>query len=158
MVRSFPPGSKKNMGFLNFTLRGFKQPQEIIADTLGKLEQEALEAIWFLGDASVREVYQQVGGKYAYTTLMTTLDRLHKKGLLKRRKVGRAFYYRQAFSPRELETGIVSGVIEGLLGRRGGKAEPILACIVDAVSERDQALLDELERLVQEKKRELEEA
>ncbi len=45
-------------------------------------------------------------------------------------------------------------VLGDLLDRSGG-AEPLLACIVDAVSEHDRALLDELQRLVEEKRREL---
>ena len=46
-------------------------------------------------------------------------------------------------------------VLGGLLeGSRGG-AEPLLACIVEAVSERDRALLDELHRLVEEKRHEM---
>ncbi len=145
------------MGFLKFTLRGFKHPQELFDDSLGKLEREVMDAVWYLGESSVREVQRRLGEENAYTTLMTTLDRLHKKGLLSRRKVGRAFLYQQAVSRRELESGMVAGVIDSLLGRRSGKVEPVLACIVDAVSERDHALLDELERLVQEKKREREE-
>jgi predicted transcriptional regulator len=146
------------MSFLGFRLRGFRQPRELFDDSLGKLEREVLDAVWFLGEASVREVQLRLGEEHAYTTLMTTLDRLHKKGLLTRRKEGRAFLYQQAVSRRELENGIISGVIDGLLGRKNGAAEPVLACIVDAVSERDHALLDELEKLVQEKKRQRDEA
>ena len=146
------------MGFFKFTLRGFKQPQELFDDSLGKLEREVLDAVWYLGESSVREVQQRIGEENAYTTLMTTLDRLYKKGLLSRRKAGRAFLYQQAVSRRELESGMVAGFIDSLLGRRSGTVEPVLACIVDAVSERDHALLDELERLVQAKKREREES
>lgn len=143
------------MNLLNFTLRGFKKPRELVGETLGKLEREVLESVWQIGEASVRDVHVRFGERVAYTTLMTTLDRLFKKGLLERRKEGRAFFYRQSVSRRDLERGIAAGVIDGLLGRREETAEPVLACIVDAVSERDRALLDELERLVQEKKREL---
>jgi hypothetical protein len=55
-------------------------------------------------------------------------------------------------SRAELEQGITEDVIDALLG---GAAEPVLACIVDAVGERDRELLDELERLVHEKRKEL---
>ena len=79
---------------------------------------------------------------------------LYKKHLLARRKLGRAFLYSPAVSREQLETGIREDVIEGLLDGTEG-IQPVLACIVDAVSERDRELLDELERLVQEKKRQL---
>jgi predicted transcriptional regulator len=87
---------------------------------------------------------------------MTTLDRLHKKGLLTRRKEGRAFLYSPRVTRAEMEQGVTKDVIDGLLGNTAATGvEPVLACIVDAVSERDRELLDELDRLVKEKRREL---
>jgi predicted transcriptional regulator len=114
-----------------------------------------MEAVWRRGEVSVREMHSAFGERMAYTTLMTTLDRLHKKGLLDRRKDGRAFLYSPRVSPEQFQQGIAKGVIEGLLGRGAEGVEPVLACIVEAVSERDRALLDELDRLVKEKRREL---
>jgi len=146
------------MRFPRFTLRGFKRPREIVS--LGKLERQVLEEIWRRGAAvSVREMRAAFDERLAYTTLMTTLDRLYKKGLLERRKDGRAFLYSPRCTREELERGIAADVIDFLLGRaRDGEAagEPVLACIVDMVSEHDYALLDELDRLVKEKRRELE--
>jgi predicted transcriptional regulator len=78
---------------------------------------------------------------------------LHKKGLLDRRKEGRAFFYSPRFSPDEFERGVARELINKLLGRGSDGVEPILACIIDAVSERDRALLDELDRLIKEKRR-----
>jgi predicted transcriptional regulator len=87
---------------------------------------------------------------------MTTLDRLYKKGLLVREKEGRAYLYSPRVTREEFERGVAEDVLGGLLERNSGGAEPLLACIVDAVSEQDRALLDELHRLVEEKRRELE--
>jgi predicted transcriptional regulator len=141
---------------MEFRLRGFRRPREVISTALGRLEREVMEETWRHGEMSVREVYQLFQERIAYTTLMTTLDRLHKKGLLNRRKTGRAFLYSPRFSPQEFEQSCAVDVIEGLLGLPGAEGvEPVLACIVDAVSERDRSLLDELDRLVKEKKREL---
>ncbi len=86
---------------------------------------------------------------------MTTLDRLYKKRLLDRRKDGRAFFYSPAVSREEFEHGIREDVIDGLLGPEAEGVQPVLACIVDTVSERDRQLLDELDRLIKDKKREL---
>ncbi len=122
---------------------------------LGKLEREVMEETWRRGETSVREIHLRFGERLAYTTLMTTLDRLFKKGLLARRKQGRAFLYTPRFSRAEFENEVAGDVIEGLLGGGVGRAEPILACIVEAVSERDHELLDELDRLIKEKKRAL---
>ena len=138
-----------------FLLRGFRRPREVASIALGKLERQVLDEAWRRGELSVRDVYVTFGEKIAYTTLMTTLDRLHKKRLLDRRKNGRAFLYVPAMSREEFEHGIREDVIDGLLGSGAEGVEPVLACIVDTVSERDRELLDELDRLVQEKKREL---
>jgi predicted transcriptional regulator len=86
---------------------------------------------------------------------MTTLDRLYKKQLLIRRKDGRAFLYSPAVSREQFEHGIREDVIDGLFSDGSKGIQPLLACIVDTVSERDRQLLDELDRLVKEKKREL---
>jgi predicted transcriptional regulator len=122
---------------------------------LGKLERQVLEEAWQCGEVSVRDIFVAFGEQVAYTTLMTTLDRLYKKKLLERRKDGRAFVYSPAVSREQFEHGIREDVIDGLLGAGAEGIEPVLACIVDTVSQQDRELLDELDRLVQQKKREL---
>jgi predicted transcriptional regulator len=140
-----------------FKLRGFKRPQEVIGVSLGPLERQVMTIVWNHGEVSVRDVCAAIEHPSAYTTLMTTLDRLHKKELLARRKEGRAFLYSPRCSPEQFLHGITQDLIHGLLSREDGGAQPVLACFVEAVSERDRALLDDLERLIQEKRRRLQE-
>ena len=141
---------------LRSTPQKFKRTGEV-ASKLGPLEREVMELIWRrpeeAAEVSVRDIHMAFEGRLAYTTLMTTLDRLRKKGLLERRKEGRAFFYSPRFSPDEFERSVARDAINMLLGRGSNGVEPILACIVDAVSERDRALLDELDRLIKEKRR-----
>jgi predicted transcriptional regulator len=137
-----------------FLLRGFRRPSEMALAALGPLERQVLDETWQRGEVSVRDICVALDEQIAYTTIMTTLDRLYKKRLLDRRKSGRAFLYCPAVSREQLETGIREDVIEGLLDGTDG-IQPVLACIVEAVSEKDRELLDELDRLVQEKKRQL---
>ncbi len=137
-----------------FLLRGFRTPRDVATQALGPLEQRVLQEAWGRGEVSVRDIFVSFEKRVAYTTLMTTLDRLFKKRLLDRRKQGRAFLYTATVSPEELESGIQEDLIDGLLGGTRG-VEPILACIVDAVSERDKSLLDELDRLIKEKRAQL---
>jgi predicted transcriptional regulator len=139
-----------------FTLFGFRRPREVVSSTLGKLERTVMEEIWARGRVSVGEIHRSLGEGTAYTTWMTTLDRLYKKGLLVREKEGRAYIYSPRVTREEFERGVAEDVLGGLLERNSGGAEPLLACIVEAVSEQDRALLDELHRLVEEKRRELE--
>jgi predicted transcriptional regulator len=138
-----------------FVLRGFRRPSEVASLALGKLERQVLDQAWARRETSVRDLYLAFGETIAYTTLMTTLDRLFKKHLLNRRKDGRAFLYSPAMSREEFEHGIREDVIDGLLGNGAEGVRPVLACIVETVSEHDRELLDELERLVKQKKREL---
>ena len=143
------------MTIQRFRLRGFDRLSDAVMDSLGELEQKAMREIWRRGETSVGSLCEHFDGAYAYTTLMTTLDRLFKKGLLTRRKEGRAFIYTSVYSLQEMERGVTHDVISKLLDSSIGRAEPVLACIVDSVSERDTLLLDELERLVIEKRRQL---
>jgi predicted transcriptional regulator len=138
-----------------FTLFGFRRPREVVGSALGKLEKTVMEEAWRRGRVSASDIYRAFGERNAYTTWMTTLDRLYKKGLLGREKEGRAYLYSPRVTREEFERGVAEDVLGDLLGRSG--AEPLLACIVDAVSEHDRALLDELHRLVEEKRRELRE-
>jgi predicted transcriptional regulator len=137
-----------------FLFWGFKSSREILENSLGALERSVMELVWARGEISVREARADADGAVAYTTLMTTFDRLYKKGLLGRRKVGRAFMYAAAASRTEIEGAVASELVRSLL-QREGEPLPVLSSLVDAVSERDRALLTELERLIREKRRTL---
>ena len=118
----------------------------------GPLEERVLEALWRSPQGlSVREVRLSLGDGLAYTTVMTTLDRLYKKGLLERQRDGKAFRYTTRASRETLGARALRRWLLRLLGR--GPARPILASLVDAVGEHDRALLPELTRLVREKER-----
>lgn len=70
---------------------------------LPPLELEAMKALWQLGEATVREVNRELNRRrpLAYTTVMTLLDRLARKGVAGRRKQGRAHIY-HPLVPREV--------------------------------------------------------
>jgi predicted transcriptional regulator len=138
-----------------FLFWGFKSSQQMLENTLGALEREAMALVWSHGEISVRDACVQLGSTVAYTTVMTTMDRLFKKGLLARRKVGRAFLYRASATREEMEGAVAAELVQSLL-QRDGEPLPILSSLVDAVSDRDRALLDELERLIREKRRQVE--
>jgi predicted transcriptional regulator len=136
-------------------VRGFRRPAEVAEQALGTLEREVMELLWSrTSESTVGDVRAELGGDAAYTTLMTTLDRLYRKGLLTRRKDGRAFRYSPRLQRAEFERVLTSEMIGGLL-TPGAAVGPILSSIVDAVSDRDRAALDDLERLVREKRRDL---
>jgi len=139
-----------------YRLRGSQRLSDAVVDSLGELERKVLVEVRRQGSANVAVICDSLDRSYAYTTVMTTLDRLYKKGLLDRSKTGRAFIYSARFSVEELERGLTADVMSTLLDTDPASVTPVLACIVDSVSGRDRQLLDELERLVREKRRELE--
>lgn len=101
---------------------------------LGPLEHRVLDALWARNaPARVRDL-QPSFSDIAYTTLMTTLDRLHRKGVLERILDGRAFAYRPRFT----------------------RAEAVVSFFVDEAGPLDAETLDALEHLVRERRRVLE--
>ena len=117
----------------------------------GHLERNVMEIMWQVETASVRDVQTRLPGRPAYTTVMTTLDRLFKKGFVKRERKGRAFLYAAAHSRTQVETAVAAGLLTGFLEE--GRARPLLSNLVDVVAEQDEALLDELDALIRERKR-----
>jgi predicted transcriptional regulator len=136
-----------------FLFWGFKSSRDFLERSLGSLEREVLALVWERGEITVRDACDRLDSTIAYTTVMTTMDRLFRKGLLTRRKTGRAFAYRAAASREDVERAVAADVVESLLHAEGAEPLPILSSLVDAVSDRDRALLDELERLIREKRR-----
>jgi BlaI family transcriptional regulator, penicillinase repressor len=120
---------------------------------LGPLEWRVLEALWQRADsASVRDL-QPLFSEIAYTTLMTTLDRLHRKGVLARTKQGRAFLYQARLTRAEFESARAADAFRVAL--EGGGGSLALSYFVQAVGERDRELLDELEALVRARRAEI---
>ena len=101
------------------------------------LELECLKALWRLGEGTVHDVRGALAPDraLAYTTVMTVLDRLEKRGCVTRRKSGRSFIYapkltRETMRERavkELAGGFFDGSEEALLGylrERAARAAP----------------------------------
>ena len=121
---------------------------------LGPLETKVLELAWARGEMSVRDAAEGLAPQLAYTTVMTTLDRLFKKGVLQRRRVERAFFYSPRYSRQEMQTRQAGDFVKGLL-QAESSPELLISCLVDAVGQYDEALLLELERKVADQREEL---
>jgi predicted transcriptional regulator len=116
-----------------------------------------MNVIWAGEGLAVRDVQARLARQVAYTTVMTTLDRLFKKGVLVRRQSGRAFLYSPAVTRAQLQARIAGRVLAGLLHARDGEAAPVLSNLVDSVGSEDggEHLLETLEQMVREKRRQL---
>ncbi|MCC7184608.1 MAG: BlaI/MecI/CopY family transcriptional regulator [Acidobacteria bacterium] len=120
---------------------------------LGPLEWRVLDALWRRDQPGTVRDLQPSFPEIAYTTLMTTLDRLYRKDILNRTKEGRAFVYapllsRAAFDSQRATRALLTAV------ERGGGARPVLSCFVEAIGNHDEALLTELETLVRARRAE----
>jgi predicted transcriptional regulator len=122
---------------------------------LGPLEIDVMEMMWKFGASNVRDVVGRLERKLAYTTIMTTLDRLYKKGLLDRELTDRAFVYRAKLSREEWDRRRAGEMMAGFLAGPEESRHVLLSCLVDAVGTHDAILLDELEKKIQQKREEL---
>jgi predicted transcriptional regulator len=121
---------------------------------LGPLECRILEEVWSRKSLTVRELLADGKIRLAYTTLMTTLDRLFKKGLLDRTEEGRAFRYSSRCTPAEVPRFVaVTGMRRWIESTRPSTLP--LSYFVEAISAHDARLLDELRVLVERKRLEL---
>jgi predicted transcriptional regulator len=123
--------------------------------SLGRLEFDLMQILWSRGECSVRDVVQRLDRPLAYTTVMTTLDRLYKKGLLDRRMPDRAFLYSARLSHQEWERRRAGSLVAGFLDGTCPSRELLLSSFLDAVGEHDALLLDELEKKIRRKRKEL---
>ena len=85
----------------------------------------------------------------AHTTVLTTLDPMHRKGYLTREKRGKAFVYSPRYSPEEFGHAMAEEVVGALLGQF---TEPAISAFIDLVAQEPGAL-DHLERLIEERRR-----
>jgi predicted transcriptional regulator len=122
---------------------------------LGPLELAVMDIVWARADSNVRDVSARLERPLAYTTVMTTLDRLYKKGLLERRKSDRAFVYSAKLSRREWEQQQAGELVAGLLANPKHSNEVLISCLVDAVGQHDEALLDQMEEKIRARRKEI---
>jgi BlaI family penicillinase repressor len=99
-------------------------PRRSVLD-LAPLELDCMNTLWPMGEASVRQIRDQLAGRLprAYTTIMTIMDRLARKGVVERRKTGRAYVYRPNLSAEEARTQALGQVVDGFFG---GSKEALL--------------------------------
>jgi predicted transcriptional regulator len=89
-------------------------PRHSILD-LAPLELECMSALWPMGEGTVRDIHRQleIARPRAYTTVLTIMDRLAQKGIVTRRKVGRAYRYHANLSADEARSMAVEKIVAG---------------------------------------------
>lgn len=133
-------------------LRGFKPGARGTAHVLGELESAVMETLWAQSQQTVNAVEERLRNKreIAHTTVLTTLDRMYRKGYLTREKQAKAFVYAPRYTRDEFERMLAQEVLGALIGHF---TEPALSTFVDLVSDEPGAL-DQLEEKIRAKRRE----
>jgi predicted transcriptional regulator len=123
-------------------------PGDPLERFFGVLELRVLDALWARPDpAAVRDLEPSFPG-VAYTTLMTTLDRLHRKAVLLREKDGRRFLYRPRLTRDELLASVAGDALTAILGPSAAQLRPVVSFFVEAVRREDRDVLDALDALI----------
>ena len=114
-----------------------------IETLLGPLEQDVMDVVWRMRGVTVRDVHVELAAtrEIAYTTVMTTMSRLARKGILQRDTADLAHRYRPVVSRDQYARGAVGDVLTWLLERY---PEPAVAYLADVVDELDDVTLDQL--------------
>jgi predicted transcriptional regulator len=118
----------------------------LVKSALGPLECEVLREVCNAGELSARQVLQRIDRSLAYTTVMTTLARLYRKGLLSCRASGKALLYTSRLSSAQLELQLVRDLVQALLACKEVHDEELAAAIVNAMRQERPELLRQLRR------------
>lgn len=92
-------------------------PRRAVLD-LAPLELDCMNTLWPVGEGTVRDIRDRLAERRprAYTTIMTIMDRLARKGIVERRKVGRAYVYRPNLSAEDARSQALTQVIDNFFG------------------------------------------
>lgn len=125
--------------------------------TLGPLETQVMEILWRCGECKVRDVMKALERDLAYTTVMTTLDRLFRKNFVSRRKHARAYLYVPRVTYQDWKDALTRQWIEKLLAGPKISRELLIECLMEVVGQQDADVAKEIAKMVHEKSRTAEE-
>ncbi|HPZ07226.1 MAG TPA: BlaI/MecI/CopY family transcriptional regulator [Candidatus Eremiobacteraeota bacterium] len=124
-----------------------------IRKALGFLEADIMEIIWEKGKLSVREVFEIIKNKrdIAYTTVMTTMDRLYKKGILSRKKIVKGYTYWPKVTEKRLEKHIIRETLKGLFS---DMKEPVMSYFANSEEPEDIEIIKSFATIIDELQKE----
>ncbi len=114
----------------------------------GELEEKVMEVLWKKGNGTVREVRESLKEDLAHTTVMTILDRLYKKGYLKREKEGKGYRYFPVVSKEEFEKILTEKVLVELIK---SSPEATIAAFEGAVENLSQEEIEKIKEIIEKK-------
>ena len=108
---------------------------------LGSLQSRVLQTLYKQGPSSVREIADALKDRFAYTTVMTVLVRLHEKGLVGREQQGKGYLYTPRYTMAELRDRMAKYLVDGIVEDFGDVALAHFAGALDRVDRRRLARL-----------------
>ena len=133
------------------TIQAYRLDEKGLAHIFGELEAKIMEVIWSLEKASVQDVIDHLSGNQHYKTVMTVMNRLVMKGILRRHRDGKAYLYEATESRDTMLSNVVDRMMRGLLV---DFRELTLAQIVETMDEVDPKALEKLEALINRRRQE----
>ncbi|MGQ9618936.1 MAG: BlaI/MecI/CopY family transcriptional regulator [Candidatus Aminicenantia bacterium] len=114
----------------------------------GELESEIMEILWEKGEAKGKEINQQLKRNIAYTTVLTVLERLRKKGFVEKRKEGRTFIFSPQIKKENFEAFLTKQLIKSAINI---SPELAISTFADIFSEMDIKEVKKISDLIEEK-------
>lgn len=132
----------------------FRTSGDGLGKVLGHLEKDIMDVMWSGSELSGKDVFERLCRRrnIALTTVLTVLNRLVKKDLVRKEHSTEGYMFKAALTMDEFSKAISRDVLEGVIDLCSG---PAVASFVDILAEKDPAELMRLERLVEKKKLEL---
>ena len=130
----------------------FNPFKEGLNQVLGALEKDIMEVLWTHGESSVKEILDAISSyrDISYSTVITVTNRMAKKGLLKKRKVGKAYYYNPTYNREQFFDVISKKMIEGVSGLSFQSA---MVHFVDYMAQAEPDKIEYFSKLIESKRK-----
>jgi predicted transcriptional regulator len=120
---------------------------------LGPLELQTMNLVWKLNECCVRDVVVRMPQQRAYTTIMTTLDRLYQKGVLNRKKTNGKFVYCARLTRQQLEEAVDRDLVSKVLTRPRASREMIISALLESMLVGDPQMFNRIVRAARARRR-----
>jgi len=133
---------------LKFNFNPFK---EGLNQVLGMLEKDIMEVLWNRGESCVSDILDSFPSdrNISYSTVITVTNRMAKKGLLKKRKLGKAYFYTPAYNKEEFLELVSKRVVEGI---SEFSLQSAIVNFVDYMSQVDPKKIEYFSKLIESKR------
>ncbi|TVM00792.1 MAG: hypothetical protein CV087_12335 [Candidatus Brocadia sp. WS118] len=134
---------------LRFNFNPFK---EGLNHVLGTLEKDIMEVLWKRGESSVKDILDAFPAdkNISYSAVITVTNRMTQKGLLKKRKMGKAYLYNPIYDKERFFEIVSKKVVEGI---SGFSLKSAMVHFVDYMSQMDPEKIEYFSKLIESKRK-----